>query len=128
MLHRFIILKGISAQALTLTFKEIVNLSNREKWEKFFVEKSEEVPTYIIWAGFRRTLLWWGNCSTKLCLSLGSFNQRPLTVYSDRLSINYPPISDVFYNIYYFFLHYTNDSTLTLLRNSSITKYFFSFL
>ena len=39
MLHRFIILKGISAQALTLTFKEIVNLSNREKWEKFFCRK-----------------------------------------------------------------------------------------
>ena len=40
------------------------------------------------------------------------------TVYSDRLSINYPPISDAFDNRKYFFLHYTNDSTLTLLRNS----------
>ena len=45
--------------------------------------------------------------------------QRPLTVvYLDRLSIHYPPISDAFINIKYFFLHYTNDSTLTLLRNS----------
>ena len=39
------------------------------------------------------------------------------TVYLDRLSINYPPISDAFDNRV-FFLHYTNDSTLTLLRNS----------
>ena len=38
------------------------------------------------------------------------------TVYSDRLSLHYPPISDVFDRV--FFVHYTNDSTLTLLRNS----------
>ena len=36
------------------------------------------------------------------------------TVYSDRLSIIYPPISDAFDNRDYFFLHYTNDSTFTL--------------
>ena len=39
------------------------------------------------------------------------------SVYSDRLSIHYPPISDAFNNRV-FFLHYTNDSTLILLRNS----------
>ena len=52
------------------------------------------------------------------------------TVYLDRLSINYPPISDAFDNRV-FFLHYTNDSTLTLLRNSlfNINKQqFFSLL
>ena len=39
------------------------------------------------------------------------------TVYSDRLSVHYPSISDVFVKKS-IFLRYTNDSTLTLLRNS----------
>ena len=46
-----------------------------------------------------------------------SMNKSETTLYSDRLSIHYPPISDAFDNRV-FFLHYTNDSTLTLLRNS----------
>ena len=65
-----------------------------------------------------------------LSLSSTFLNSKPgTTVYSDWLSIHYPPISDAFHFIV-FFLHYTNDSTLTLFRNSlfNVNKQFFSLL
>ena len=39
-------------------------------------------------------------------------------VYTDRPSLLYPPISDVFASKEYFILYFTNDSTLTLMRCS----------
>ena len=71
------------------------------------------------------------NLQLKVCLNglvkLFKFGRPETTVYSDRLSLHYPPISDVFDRV--FFVHYTNDSTLTLLRNSLFNnnkKIFFS--
>ena len=55
--------------------------------------------------------------SVKITVVCKQIIQSETTVYLDRLSINYPPISDAFDNREYF-LHYTNDSTLTLLRNN----------
>ena len=45
-----------------------------------------------------------------------SFTYPDTTVYSDRLSINYLPISDAFDNREYFFLHYTSDSTCIIIE------------
>ena len=60
-----------------------------------------------------------GRCSSQVTEYGGnSIPRTETTVYLDRLSINYPPPFLMHLKTEYFFLHYTKDSTLTLLRNS----------
>ena len=54
----------------------------------------------------------------KLETSRTVIHYRETTAYSDRPTTHYHPISDAFVDKKYFFLHYTSESTLTLLRNS----------
>ena len=50
------------------------------------------------------------------------FGHRPLYPSSDTPSIHYIPISDAFVNIGYFFLHFTNNSTLTFIGKWPVSK------